>query len=223
MVGLPRREREIFFRTNHIIHGYRVFAIDQKTYIRLMTDWDTEIPPDLVEDLIKAFDEARPIRAAQRAEVWRDRTSRTQETYITIRERPFIRVVIGWGIIYLGIEDALVGFDGPGIDELIQLLTDPPTVKEAYRQPTTPIKYRRDRREVLYELRRRKRMRIRIYRNIRWAGPIRMPRMRVLRTRVRGPPRGKMPGMPGMSEPARSYAVSLLRQPARKHRLEPGR
>lgn len=223
MVSLPRREREIFFQSNCITDGYRVFAIDQKTYIRLMTDWDTEIPPDLVEDLIKAFDEARPIRMVQRAEVWRDRTRRTQETYITIRERPLIRVVIGWGIIYLGIEDALIGFDGPGIDELIQLLTDPPTVKEAYRQPTTPIKYRRDRREGSYELRRRKRMRVRILRNKRWMRSIRMPQMRVLRTRFKGPPRGKIPRMPGMSEPARFTAVSLLRQSTHKDRLGTGR
>lgn len=154
MKSVPRSEREIFIRSYLLYNRYYVFAIDQKTYIRIPTDLDTEIPADLVEDLIKAFDEARPIRTAQRAEVWRDRTRRTQETYITIRERPRIRVVIGWGTIYLGVDRDLIGFDGPGIDELIQLLTDPPTVKEAYRNPPTPIKYRRDRREALYELRR---------------------------------------------------------------------
>ena len=133
ITATPKEARQIFFYNHCITNKYRVYAEDHQTYIRLFTDLDTIFPADAVEDLAQAIEQARPICKAQRAETWRTKSARTQETYITIRDRPNIGVVIGWGTIYLNVDRTLIEFDEKGITELVQLLTDPPTMEKSYR------------------------------------------------------------------------------------------
>lgn len=139
----PSQARRTFYDGHCITNQYRVYVDDGRIYIRLFTDWDIEIPADTVEDIIQALGQARPIREAQRAEKYRMRSQRTQETYITIRERPTIGVVIGWGTIYLWIDRILIEFDDKGIDEFVPLLTSPPTTDALYRPALLSRRYNR--------------------------------------------------------------------------------
>ncbi len=156
-----RNDREIFLyrKNNGRLTHYRVYAKDGQTYIGTDTDYDWPLSEKGVTNLIQELKEAPQIRAEQASVRYRDRRSENQEfyfEYVDTQEVPpiypliepgiyprHIRVVVGWGKIYLDIYNLFVEFAEERISEVIALLQDPPTMDYAYRNEKSSKKQKR--------------------------------------------------------------------------------